>query len=151
MDRQQVIVVVGALVVAVGCSGVAPTATATPIALPTPVPTATPTPAPAPPVAPVDPVVLGKSLAARNGCITCHSIDGGPGIGPTWKGRLGTEETLVDGSRISVDDAYLRESILDPDAKIVKGFTAGIMPQGFGDRLSDEQIRAIIEYIKSVK
>lgn len=134
----------------------APRPTATPrVATPTPLPaTATPTVVPESkptPTAAVDPVALGKSLAAQNGCTACHSIDGSASLGPTWKGLYGREETLVDGSKVMVDDAYLHESIVDPDAKIVKGFSAGIMPKDFGEKLSEDEIMAIIEYIKTVK
>lgn len=140
---------------AVACGGgtPAPTATATPTqGAATPTPTSPPaTATPTPTEAAVDPVALGKSLAARNGCAACHSIDGSAAIGPTWKGLYGKEETLVDGSMVMVDDAYLHESIVEPDAKIVKGFSAGIMPKDFGEKLIDDQIRAIIAYIKSLE
>jgi len=98
-----------------------------------------------------DVVALGKSLAAKQGCLVCHSEDGSPRVGPTWKGLFGKEETLADGSTVKVDEAYLRESIVDPNVKIVKGFPAGVMPQDFGQKLSDEEIQAIIEYIKTLK
>jgi cytochrome c oxidase subunit 2 len=102
-------------------------------------------------------VELGRSLAARNGCASCHSTGSGPGIGATdfvgtsWEGLFGREVVLTNGSKVTADEAYLRESIVDPDARIVKGFTSGIMPQGFGDRLSTEDIQAIIQYIKTIK
>ena len=102
-------------------------------------------------------VELGMSLAARNGCATCHSTGSGPGVGGTdyvgtpWEGLFGRVVEFTDGSRLTADEAYLRESILDPDARIVKGFESGIMPQGFGDRLSTEDIQAIIQYIKTIK
>lgn len=98
----------------------------------------------------VDLVALGESLAARNGCTACHSPDGSPLTGPTWQGLYGTEETLYDGSTVLVDDAYPEESIIDPNIEIVDGYTANIMPQDFGDRLSEDDIAAIIAYIKSL-
>ena len=58
---------------------------------------------------------------------------------------------MADGSRVKVDDAYLHESIVDPNAKIVKGFSANIMPKTFGDTLSEEDIEAIIAYMKTLK
>ena len=72
-------------------------------------------------------------------------------VGPTWKGIYGSQEALVDGTTVTVDDAYIRESIVDPNAKIVKGFPPNLMPQNFGDTLSDSDIAAIIDYIKSLK
>ena len=136
------------LLAAVACSGTAPTPTpaaqptptAPPVVSPTAAPTVVATPAPTPTAAAVDPVALGKSLSARNGCTACHSIDGSATIGPTWKGLYG-----------KVDEAYLRESIVDPDAKIAKGFSAGIMPKGFGAKLSEHEIGAIIAYIETLK
>ena len=50
-----------------------------------------------------------------------------------------------------MDEAYLYESIVDPNAKIVKGFPAEVMPQDFGQKLSDSEIQAIIEYIKTLQ
>ncbi len=93
----------------------------------------------------------GESLAKQYGCLTCHSVDGSRRVGPTWKGLFGKEETLADGSTVKVDEAYLRESIVDPNAKVVKGFPAGVMPQDFGQKLSDKEIQAIIEYIKTLR
>lgn len=93
----------------------------------------------------------GMTLAQEQGCLGCHTTDGRELIGPTWKGLFGKEEKLDDGTTVTVDDAYLRESILDPNAKIVERFVDNIMPRDFRDRLSDQQIEAIIEYIKTVK
>ena len=51
-------------------------------------------------------------------CVSCHSLDGTPGVGPTWQGVYGREERLTDGTTVIVDDAYIRESIYDPNAKL---------------------------------
>jgi cytochrome c oxidase subunit 2 len=56
---------------------------------------------------------------------------------------------LEDGSVITVDDSYIRESIYNPQAKIVKGFTAAAMPT-FKGQVSEEQIVQLIAYIKSL-
>jgi cytochrome c oxidase subunit 2 len=61
------------------------------------------------------------------GCVACHSVDGSAGVGPTWLGLFGRQENLDDGTTILVDDAYLRESILYPNAQIVEGYLANIM------------------------
>jgi len=88
----------------------------------------------------VDPIVAkGQSLASANGCAVCHSTNGVDGTGPTWKG-LGE----------SRDEAYLRQSIIDPNADIVAGFSPDIMPQTFGDTLTDDDISALIAYIQSL-
>ena len=84
-------------------------------------------------------------------CAACHTPDGRASVGPTWQGIYGSEETLADGTTVTVDDAYIRESILDPNTKIVDGLLPDLMPQNFGDTLSDSDIAVIIDYIKSLK
>ena len=98
-----------------------------------------------------NPVERGIKWAGQFGCIGCHTTDGTSPVGPSWKGRYGTQEELTDGSSVLVDDAYLHESIVSPNAKIVKGFTANIMPPNFGQTLTEEQIADLIAYIKTLK
>lgn len=90
----------------------------------------------------------GQNLALQKGCTACHSVDDTTKIAPPWRGLYGSEIELNDGSLITADEEYLVESIKDPNAKIVKGFTRGAMPP---IALSDEEITAIVAYIKSVK
>lgn len=74
------------------------------------------------------------------GCAGCHNVTGDPGgAGPTWLGAYGNEELLTDGTTITVDDAYIRKSILDPNAQIVSGFNEGIMPQNYDERISTKE------------
>ena len=157
--RQRLLTTVAATLIglAVACGGgetsePAPTATRAATTTPTAAPaaTGTPTPGPTPTPETVDLVARGKSLSARNGCASCHSADGSASTGPTWKGLYGKTGTLADGSEVTVDDSYLVEAIVDPDATIAKGFSGAIMPKGFGDRLSADDIQAIIEYIKTL-
>jgi cytochrome c oxidase subunit 2 len=90
----------------------------------------------------------GQLLVAANGCAACHTINGAPGIAPTWLGLAGSEVPLTDGSVVTADDAYLHESIKAPQAKIVAGFETQLMPTyGF----SDEQIDNIVAYIKTLR
>jgi cytochrome c oxidase subunit 2 len=90
----------------------------------------------------------GQALVAANGCVACHSINGSPGIGPTWFGLLGRQEELTDGSVVTADEAYIHESIKAPQAKIVAGFENQLMPTyGF----TDEQIDDIVAYIKTLR
>lgn len=93
----------------------------------------------------------GKELATANGCVACHSADGSSGVGPTWKGLYGNSRPLASGDPVTADDAYLKESIVNPNAKVVKSFTAGAMPAEYGKTLNDTQIQSVIEYIKSLK
>jgi cytochrome c oxidase subunit II len=91
----------------------------------------------------------GAKLFDKQGCNTCHTIDGTPKIGPTWKGLFGKTEALAGGGSTKVDENYLRESIMDPTAKVVNGF-APSMPTYKG-KLSDKDIDGLIEYIKTLK
>jgi len=90
----------------------------------------------------------GQNLAVLKGCISCHSVDNTTKIAPTWKGLYGSQVELNNDSHILADDAYLLESIKEPNAKIVKGFTKGAMPH---ISLTEEEINALVIYIKSVK
>lgn len=92
----------------------------------------------------------GQKLYNQRGCKQCHSIDGTVGIGPSFKGIWGHQASLVGGGSVMVDENYVRESILEPQAKIVAGFQAGVMPT-FQGRLKDKEITAIIEYLKTLK
>src|SRR5690606_3075837 len=71
---------------------------------------------------------FGQRIFSRRGCNACHSIDGSKSTGPTWKGLWGNQETLADGSSVTVDDDYIRESIFEPNAKIVSGYQGVGMP-----------------------
>ena len=91
----------------------------------------------------------GKELYRSKACVTCHSVDGTPGVAPSFLGRFGKKEKLSDGSEVLVDENYIRESILNPQAKVVQGFQP-VMPT-FQGVLKDRQIDALIAYIKSLK
>lgn len=97
----------------------------------------------------MSPEDAGKLLYQRRGCIQCHSIDGSAKQGPTFKGTYGTEQPLTNGEKIVVDDNYIRESILNPMAKIRAGYRP-VMPT-FQGQLKDPEIDAIIAYMKSLK
>lgn len=96
-----------------------------------------------------NPAEHGESLVNVNGCVACHSTDGSSVIGPTFKDLWGTNVTLTDGSTVKVDENYIRESILEPQAKIVKGFEL-IPMTSFKGILDDKEIDSIIEYIKTL-
>jgi len=90
---------------------------------------------------------LGERLYTSKACNTCHSLDGSKLTGPSWKGVFGSMEKLEGGSSVNVDENYLRESIIDPAAKVVAGFQP-VMPTYKGS-LKDREIDALIEFIKS--
>lgn len=93
-------------------------------------------------------VEFGKLLFQSKGCATCHSVDGSAKTGPTMKGKYGALEALAGGKSVKVDDNYLRESIVDPAAKVVQGFEP-VMPT-YAGKLKDKQLNALIDYIKSL-
>lgn len=97
---------------------------------------------------PEDPVEWGADIWDRQ-CKACHTVDGAALIGPTWKGLWGsTRELAVGGANAVVDEAYVAESIKQPEAKKAKGFekvAMAMLP------LDDEQIAAVIAYMKTLK
>jgi cytochrome c oxidase subunit 2 len=91
----------------------------------------------------------GAELYKTKACITCHSIDGKPGVAPSFLGLYGIKEKLADGTEVLVDENYIRESIINPQAKVTMGFQP-VMPTYQGV-LKDRQIDALIAYLKSLK
>lgn len=107
-----------------------------------------------PPVSKYDPAKgdktqadFGKRVFDARGCATCHSLDGSAKTGPSFKGLYGKTESIVGGSTVTVEDNYIRESVLQPNAKVVQGFSPQ-MPS-FAGQLDDKQITALIEFIKA--
>jgi len=96
-----------------------------------------------------DPVARGEVWYEQYGCLACHSTDGSDRIGPTWYGLYGSTEILTDGTTVEVDEEFLIESIVDPQAAVVEDYETVIMPPT-GDAMTDEQIRDIVEFIKSL-
>jgi cytochrome c oxidase subunit II len=89
----------------------------------------------------------GQKLFNDLGCITCHRADT-QGRGPDLAGIFGKTVALQDGRSVTVDENYIRESILEPNSKVVQGFKP-IMPT-FQGQLSDEQLNALVDYVKSL-
>lgn len=95
--------------------------------------------------------LLGEQVYTLKGCIACHKTDGTSMIAPTWKGLFGKEELVIENGKkfsVTVDEAYIRESILEPQKKITVGFENTPMPP---TPLTDEEINELIAYIKSLK
>jgi cytochrome c oxidase subunit 2 len=96
----------------------------------------------------VNPVVAGGKLFAEKACSTCH-LSNGTGRAPSLNGVYGGSVHLADGSNVTADDAYIRESILVPSAKLVAGYQP-LMP-AFQGQLTEEQIMSLAAYIKSLQ
>jgi len=92
---------------------------------------------------------FGQRIYSRRGCNACHSLDGLAKTGPTWKGLWGKQETTDKGS-VTVDDNYIKESVLEPNAQIVSGF-AGVKMPSYKGQLDDKHITALVEFIKTLK
>ncbi len=97
-----------------------------------------------------NPAERGKSWFAKFGCKSCHSVDGSVGVGPSFKGLFGKTEELADGTIVVVDEAYLMDAIRQPGKQLVEGFS-NIMPAGTENKISDQQLVDIIEFIKTLK
>jgi len=93
----------------------------------------------------------GKKIAEAKGCVVCHSTDGTMKKAPTWLGLYGEEIETEDGQRVVADDNFVRESILEPQAKITKGYGDKAKMPSFKDRITDEEIVRITEYMKTLK
>lgn len=94
------------------------------------------------------PQEMGEKLYKSKGCISCHSTDGTPGNGPSFRGVFGHKVSFIDGTSTTVDENYLRQSILEPQAKVVAGYQP-IMPT-YQTILKEDQIDALIAFIKSL-
>lgn len=95
-------------------------------------------------------IAQGLKLLEGKGCLGCHSADGTTKIGPTFKGIFGRKETVLTAGRereITVNEEYLKRSILEPQADIVKGYQP-IMPKL---QVSEDEVKVIIDYLKVMK
>lgn len=88
----------------------------------------------------------GRQLVESHGCHACHSQDGSTSLGPGWKDLYGRSEQLADGTRVQVDEAYLKESILEPQARLVQGYPPVMVAYTF----SQDELAAVVAFIKSL-
>lgn len=95
------------------------------------------------------PAERGEALVSRNGCNACHSVDGSSGVGPSFAGLWNAERSFQDADPVTADENYIRESILESNAKILEGYDP-VMPSYQGV-INDRQIDDIIEYIKTLE
>jgi cytochrome c oxidase subunit 2 len=93
--------------------------------------------------------VRGERLVNRAGCLNCHAISGKEKIGPNLQGLYGAKIPLEGGKTAVGDEEYLRESLEDPGAKVVKGYP-NVMPT-YKTSMRPEEIRAVVEYLKTLK
>jgi cytochrome c oxidase subunit II len=94
----------------------------------------------------------GLKIVLTQGCNACHSSDGSKIIGPSFLGLYGEKQVVIKEGKeipVTVDDEYIKRSIMDPNAELVKGYPADLM-QSYKETLSDEDISKIIEYFKSL-
>lgn len=98
-----------------------------------------------------DPIKLGEQLW-KTMCAICHSVDGSPGTGPTWKSvdgyGYGYDAQLADGTSVPRDENYIRQSILDPNSQVVSGYIPA-MPS-FQGQLNDTDLNGLLVYIQSL-
>src|SRR5712691_5250542 len=95
------------------------------------------------------PAVAGQQLFQSLGCVSCHGPNGEGGRGPALAGLFGHQVFLNTGQTVTADEAYIRESIVTPQAKLVAGF-GPIMPT-FQGQVSEEQLVQLTAFIKSLQ
>jgi cytochrome c oxidase subunit 2 len=99
------------------------------------------------------PTANGKRIMKNIGCFACHTVDGNKLVGPSFKGFYGSKITVVTKAaerEITADDEYIKRSIYDPNADVVKGFNKGLM-QPYVGQLSEDDVKQITEYLKTIK
>lgn len=95
----------------------------------------------------------GLALLKANACLSCHTTDGSAMVGPSFKGIMGRKTTVVTDAgekTITVDDAYIINSMNNPNEQVVKGFNKGLMME-YKEKLSDDEKKMIVEYLKTLK
>lgn len=94
------------------------------------------------------PVEWGEMLFAQKGCTACHQREAGGAqlAGPNFSGLFGRQEQLADGTTVTVDEAYVRQSILEPRARVVQGFNP-VMPT---IPMSEQQLDALVAYLRTL-
>jgi mono/diheme cytochrome c family protein len=94
----------------------------------------------------------GEGLYTSLGCQGCHSLDGSPSSGPTFKGLAGSKVRLTNGQTVTADDQFLLESIVDPDKTIVAGYQPGVMTAVVKKgQVSEADAKQLVDFIKEQK
>ncbi len=90
----------------------------------------------------------GRALFAANGCSGCHTLakaDANGTTGPDLDKQLESDAKAA-GKPLR---EFVRQSIIEPDAFVAKGYSSGLMPKDFGDKLSPEQLKTLVDYVSS--
>lgn len=93
---------------------------------------------------------IGKKVYETK-CIACHKLTEERAIGPGWKGLWGRTEAMVDGQKVLVDENYVRESIVNPNAKVVAGYPVPSQMTSFAGQLNEQEIMGVIDFMKTLK
>ena len=101
------------------------------------------------PTAPHSAPGIGARLYQTKGCVQCHTIDGSPKIGPSFKGSWGSEIVLAGGLTLRFDEAYVRESLMRPQAKARAGFPP--VMQSYDGLLKQHEVEALIDFLRSLR
>lgn len=96
------------------------------------------------------PADAGKLVYTQNACNSCHSLDGSRLVGPSFLNLYGRKANLDDGSSYEADENYIRESILNPQARIVSGYPRPSPMPAYAGRLSDDDITNLVAFIKTL-
>lgn len=98
----------------------------------------------------IPPAQLGEKIYNSRGCNGCHTLNGTPGVGPSFKGFFARQSrALSDGTSAPVDENFVRESLQNPNAKVAAGFQPNLMPS-FQGQLSDKEIAGVIAFLKTL-
>ncbi len=100
-------------------------------------------------MAKMGPAERGKTLYKEKMCVSCHTVDGTPLVGPSFLNIYGRKAKWTDGADYTADENYIHESIIEPNKHIVQGFLPNLMP-AFAGQLSDDDISAIIAYMRTL-
>lgn len=88
----------------------------------------------------------GQQLSTDHGCVACHTVDGSPGVGPSWLGMWGKTEMLTTGEVVTVNEEYFSSSLRLAQRQVIAGYP-NIMPYYF---LPEEEVVALMEYARQL-
>ena len=95
----------------------------------------------------------GLTIIRKNACNGCHSLDGSRLVSASFKGLFGKKEIVItDGKEheVTVDDAYIKTAVYEPEKDLVKGFPKGVM-KSYKDLIHEDELNKIIDYLKTIK